>query len=212
MSERTPTARRALCRLAYLLPFIVGVIFLIWACLPHLFFVKDGEAHQTLSLFRLMRNTWAECQSVLSGTTEATPAAAYFSYIMKAYLVVSWAAIAVFALNVTVSAFCSVSAFGKNPTAPEANDAKRWMKFFCFNRIWFAISLITPIVPTFFPVLLAYLYRKTFVYNITVHYFGLPAWLVVTLLSVALFTLFVATLRAQASQHLDMFRLYKAKK
>lgn len=212
MSERTPTARRALCRLSYLLPLCVGVIFLIWACLPHLFFVKDGEAHETMSLFRLMRNTWAECQTVLGGTTEATPAAAYFSYIMKAYLIVSWAAIAVFALNATVSAFCSISAFSKNPTAPEANDAKRWMRFFCFNRVWLAFSLIFPVLPTLFPVLLAYLYRKIYVYDITIHYFGLPAWIVVSLLSVAQLALFLATLRAQASEHLDMFRLYKAKK
>lgn len=212
MNERTPSSRRALCRLAYLLPFIVGVILLIWASLPHVFFVKDGEAHVTMSLFRLLRNTWTDCRTVMSGTTENTAAAAYFSYIMSACVVVSWLSIAAFALNATVSAFCSFSALGKNPTAPEVNDAKRWMKFFCFNRVWLAITLLFPILPTLFPIILAHMYRKIFVYNITVHYFGPPAWIVVILLSLSQFALFVATLRAQSEEHLDMFRLYKARK
>lgn len=212
MSNRNPAARRALCRLAYLLPLIVGIILLIWACLPHLFFVKDGEAHETMSLFRLMRNTWTDCRTVMSGTTENTAAAAYFSYIMSACVIVSWLAIAIFAVNATASAFCSLSALGKDPTSGEANDAKRWMKFFCFNRVWLTISLLLPILPTLFPLILAHLYRKIFVYDITVHYFGPPAWIVVILLSVAQFVLFVATLRAQALEHLDMFRLYKARK
>lgn len=212
MSERTPSARRALCRLAYLLPLIVGILLLIWASLPHVFFVKDGEAHETMSLFRLLRNTWADCRTVMSGTTENTAAAAYFSYIMSACVVVSWLSIAVFAVNATASAFCSLSALGKLPTDPEANAAKRWMKFFCFNRVWLAASLLFPVLPTLFPIVLAYLYRKIFVYDITVHYFGPPAWIIVILLSVAQFVLFVATLRAQSLEYLDMFRLYKARK
>ena len=212
MTDRKTNTRRALCRLAYLLPFLVGVILLIWACLPHVFFVKDGEAHQTMSLFRLMRNTWTECRTVMSGTTENTAAAAYFSYIMSAYAVASVVATVGFAVNATASAFCSLSALGKAPTHPEANDAKRWMRFFCFNRIWLAVTLLFPILPTLFPVVLAHMYRKMFVYDITVHYFGPPAWIVVILLSVAQLALFLATLRAQADLHLDMFRLYKARK
>lgn len=212
MNEPSHTARRFFCRLSYLLPAIVGLTLLIWACTPHLFFVNKGEAHETMSLFTLMKNTWTDCQATLDGTTENTAAAAYFSYIMSAAVVVAWIAIVLFGINALASAVFSLSALGKEPTHPEANAAKRWMKFFCFNRVWLAITLLFPILPALVPVVLAHLYRKIFVYDITVHYFGPPAWIIAILLSVAQFVLFVATLRAQASEHLDMFRLYKARK
>ena len=41
MKQLPSSAARPLIRVAYLLPLIVGVLLLIWACIPHLFFIHN---------------------------------------------------------------------------------------------------------------------------------------------------------------------------
>ena len=50
--------RRALIHLFYLLPLLFGVALLIYAAVPHLWFVYDGEAYSTMDLFELQGNAW----------------------------------------------------------------------------------------------------------------------------------------------------------
>ncbi len=207
----TGTGRRFLCRLAYLLPAITGVILLVWAVLPHLFFVEKGEVHETLTLFELMGNTWEYGTTVLEGTSENAAPAAYFSYVMNAAVVASWISIVLFAVNAVVMGACAFWAHANPPTSPAANDAKRWMRFFCFGRGWVAFTLLLPIIPALFPCILVYMQKEIFVADIALHYFGPPAWIVAILLCVAQFVLFVATVRVQREEHLDMFRLYKGR-
>lgn len=206
------SVKRFLCHFAYLLPAIVGLTLLIWACLPHVFFVNAGEAHETLSLFDLMGNTWEYGSTVLDGTSENAAPAAYFSYIMNAYVILSWIAIVLFGFNAIVTAVTALPTLWKSPTDPETNRAKLWLRFFCFNRGWIAFTLLLPIIPALFPCVLVYMQQDIFVADISAHYFGPTAWIVVCVLCVLQFGLFVGTKRLQAEEHMDMFRLYKAKK
>ena len=212
MMQKPNTGRRFLCRFVYLLPAISGIILLAWAMIPHLFFVEKGEAHETLTLFQLMGNTWEFGETVLSGTSENAAPAAYFSTVMEAVVVASWISIVLFAVNATVMAICAPWAHANPPTSPSSNNAKRWMRLFCFGRGWVAFTLLLPILPALFPCILVDMQNEIFVANISLHYYLVPAWIVAILLCVTQFVLFVATVRVQREEHLDMFRLYKAKR
>ena len=200
-----------LIRLSYLLPAISGVILLVWACVPHLFFFYDGEAYETWSLFGLLANTWKTCSGLLEGKTGASVQAAYFSYTMMLFVVLSFLAMLGYAITAIPSAICSCIAFSKAPTDPDANRAKRWLRFFGPNRVIFVITNLVPLLPAFFPYILLANYRSQLGYVMKVYYVGPPAWAIALLLIAINVATFLCLLGAQAREHMDMFRLYKAK-
>ena len=211
MIRLSSPARRAWIRIAYLLPALVALLLLIYACIPHLFFLFEGEAHETLNLFTLMSNTWDEGRALIKGATDGSGNALMFSYIMTCGVIVSWVAIVLYTLVTGPAAVCSCYAFSKEPTSRESNLAKRWLRFFCPNRILFVLTNLLPIFPSLFPYLLLANYRAYWNYDIKLFYIGPPAWVLVVLLLLLGILPFLLLLPAQASEHLDMFRLYKAK-
>ena len=200
--------RRALIWAAYLSPIAVGLILLIWAVIPHLFFIYGGDVKETMSLFTLMDNTWQNCRETINGTASGSTAALYFSYAMTAAVVLSWIAIISHVIASVTSVACACVAFGRSAEHPAANKAKRWMRFFCFSPAVYAITLFAWCVPFFVPLLLDWFYRKWFYYDMSLHYFGVPSWIAAILLSLISVVLFLATRRLQKKERMDLFAFY----
>lgn len=211
MKPLSSSARRGLVWLAYLLPSVCALILLVWALIPHMFFIYGGDVKETVSLFELMGSTWSQCVDTLSGEAKNSTTAIYFSYLMLAAVAISWIAVAVNLLMTAVGAVCACVAFPKEPVDPTSNRVKRWMRFFCFHRGVFAAVTLLPVIPFLVPQLLLLLYREWFAYDMSLHYFVLPSWIVALLLALFSFAVFVSTLRLQREEHMDLFRLYKSK-
>ena len=204
----SPT-KRALIRLCYLLPAITGAALAIWAFIPHLFF-KFNSIGKTQSPFTLICERWDGCQTILNGAEASGPAIAY-SFTVSALIIISWIFLILYAIVAAAAAICSTVAFSYRPTEKEANRAKRWMQFFCANRVLYVSTLLLPLLPAAFPNILLACYRKQMLYDASLYFIG-PSDLLLAAIFVTLnIASFLVLLKAQNEEHMDMFRLYKAK-
>lgn len=210
-TSRHRAVRRCLVRIIYLLPAISLLVFLIHALIPHIFFVHDGVALDTHSSFGLAVTAWDHCRAVLVGTTKGSELAVFFSYGILAFLVLAGIALILYVVSAIAAAVCSVIAFSGNPTDQRTNLTKRWFRFFCPNRWMYVISLIFPLLYAAFPQVLLHFYRSAWNYRIALFFYG-PSDLILVGVLVAVNVLgFLILLPTQANEHLDLFRLYKAK-
>lgn len=210
MSNRI-AMRRTLIRLVYLLPLLTLFVLVIHAAIPHMFFVHDGVALDTHSSFGLIHNAWKNCRSLLNGTTDGSEAAVYFAYGISFFVILFWVAFVLFAVSAIAAAVCSATAFSYEPQSKKSNRIKRWFGLFCPNRILYMLSFFLPLPITLFPYILLYFYRRTWNYKMSLHFYGLPDIFIGIILTALNLICFLLLLRAQAEEHLDLFRLYKAK-
>ncbi|MBE6628974.1 MAG: hypothetical protein E7629_08620 [Ruminococcaceae bacterium] len=201
---------RFFCRAVYLMPLVVGVLLLALALIPHLFFVYDGEIHETMSPIALVNNTWEVCKGLLDSTSD-NPYAVFFSYIMTFFVILFWILAAAYAVFALVVGICSLRAFSASPTDRVSNRAKRWMHLLCPNRVCYAIFGLLPIFPSFFPYILTHFYYTRLGAKMHVFFIGLPDPVYAIGLVLILELGFFLTLHMQARSHTDMFRLYKKK-
>ncbi len=210
MKPLSPNARRILIRLAYLSPVVCGALLFVYACIPHLFFVWNGAAHDTLSPLALVSRTWTECRA-LGDAAVASGGAVIFSFVMTVAVVVFWICLVLYALYAVAACVCSIRAFALSPTDAQANRAKRWMQFFCPNRPLFVLTGLLPIMCAAFPHILLACYRSYLFYDVSLGFIGIPDLILAVILCLSSLALYFLTLRTQAEEHMDMFRLYKAK-
>ena len=201
-----------LIRISYLLPFLFGILLFIHACIPHIFFLQDGDPKETQNLFELMSSTWTTCSYMLDGKLEVVADAMYFPYVMKTAVVLSWISIFAYALMAIPSAICSMVAFSFPPTARQANRAKRWMQFFCPNRVLFVFLHLLPLIPASFALILETCFRQMMAMKVTVHFIGIGDLLFTGILLAISILLWLLLLPAQNQERMDLYRLYKAKK
>ena len=211
MKQLSPPSARRLIYAAYLLPAISFLLLLVYALIPHLYFIYQDTAYETMSLFTMVQNTWRECQGALV-STGASVAAMRFSYTMSAAVILFWVALVLNGLITLASGICALYAFSKAPTDRLSNRAKKLLRFVCPNRVCFLLGGLLPLLYTAFPFILRHAYREQMgmpisIYTTTHLADVIPAALLV-LLSTALYA---ATLSLQRREHLDLFRLYKQK-
>ena len=210
MKPLTSPLRRGLIRTVYLLPAITGLILLVYAMIPHLFFMRGELIYNTQSPFALMSTTWTECQALFDAV-EASAGAVSFSFLMSAVVILSWIFSVLYTVVAIASAICSCVAFSHRPTAKESNRAKRWMQFFCANRVLYVISLLLPLLPAAFPYILVSCYQKQLFFDVSLYFMGPPDLLLAIVFAVLNAASFLFLLPAQSEEHMDMFRLYKSK-
>ena len=204
------TARRALIRTVYLLPLIIGLLCLLLAFLPHLWFNYGGEVQKTMSPMDLLSNTWSVCNDALNA--EAGEAdVIFFSHIMIAFCVLVWISVILYALYAVMVAIFSIRSFSAPPTNRIANRSKRWLHLLCPNAVCYVLFGLLPIFPSFFPYLLSHFYQTRLWIDAKVFFFGPPdpVWVIILVLLLELS--FLLTRKMQAAEHMDMFRLYKKK-
>ncbi|MBQ9773038.1 MAG: hypothetical protein IJW30_00055 [Clostridia bacterium] len=218
--------RRLLCRAAYLLPLLLGVLFLVYTHVPHLWFVYDDPEQQgnfyitdTTSPAQLQKDAKESSFAVLDsdgetdadGEAQAVRNERSFATLLTVASVVYYVALVLFAIPATLTAICSLVAFALPPTHLYANRAKRLLHFLCPNRICFLLSFLFPILTALFPQVLLFGYQTYQGLDIRLHYQGLPDWALALALAILCAALFLLTLPWQAEEHLDMFRIYKSR-
>ena len=213
MPRLSHTARRALIRISYLLPAAVGLIFVICAAIPHLYFIYEAEAHETLSLFALVQNAYADCNAILKGASEGSAYAIVFSYVVLFCAVAFWICLVLYGIMALAAAIASTVAFAYPPTSVQANRAKRWFRLFCPNRALYCVTHLLLPISAAFPQILLYCYRHQLGYRgMTLHFFGPSDLLLTAILILLSLASHFLLLSAQSEEHMDLYRLYKAKK
>ena len=211
ISLSSPT-KRTLIRASYLCPLIGGLLLWIYFAIPHLYFIQGRLAYDTQSTFGLVSNTLRECGATLSGATEGTSDAIYFAYTAGFFAILFWIALIAYTVTALAAAIGSLYAFSKEPTSKESNRAKRYVRFLCPNRVAYVICNLSLLLSAAFPQILTACYHRQMGYtDISLHFFFAPDLLVAVLAVAVSLASYLALLRAQAAEHLDLFRLYKAK-
>lgn len=219
MKQLPSSLSRPLIRITYCLPLLFGIVMLIHASVPHVFYIymQDNVPNmgEDQSLFGLMSSTWKLCtawiKGTAEGTAEGTPNAFYFSYMMNTAVVISWIAMVLYALTAIPAAICSFIAFSFPPTSRVSNQAKRWLQLFCPNRVLYVLALLLPLIPTSFSLFLQFGYRKLMHYDMTVHYQGISDLALAAILTAISLAAFLLLLPAQRDEQMDMYRLCKPK-
>ena len=204
------TNRPWLIRLAYSMPWINGMIFLVLGYIPHLFYISGNNNPPTLSPFALLNIIHANGMEYLSATASGTTEDFYFYMVMLAFWAICTLCIALYAIFViwtTVMLF-SVWMPQSSPTV-RGNKLKRAYRIFVPNRGFFVFYQILPIAPALFPHLFQLFCKKMLGQTMKVYYYGIPDWIVVAILTTAAITLFLTTLSAQKENKMDLFRIYK---
>ena len=212
MKQPSSALSRALIRVTYLLPALFGLCLLILAFVPHVFFMYNGKLQPTNSPFVLMSNTWEATTPVVSAATQSSSTTYFFSLIMTVLTVLSWVCIFIYASMAIASAICSTVAFSCAPTDRLANRAKRWMHFFCPNRVMYVVSNLLLLLPAAFPNLLAHFYRTQLGYDVKVFFIGASDLLLAVIFILLSTAAFLALLPMQAREEMDMYRLANRKK
>ncbi len=207
----------ALTRLTYLLPFLLSLLFLTSACLPHLFYQYNIEGAQELSgdlsLFELLGNTFDKCFGFLTGSSEGTSAEFYFSVVMMTFWTLSWISVVLYALFSLSTALMCVAVWMPSPTpSKQLNTLKKCYRMLVPNRGFYVFYQILPLIPSAFPYLLQLFYRTMLGIDATVYYYGFPTPILAALLCAASIICFFVTRRAQDLTKMDLFRLYRSEK
>ena len=209
MSRNPNIAHRALIHLCYLLPAIFGILLLIYAAVPHLWFVYDGNAYSTMNLFELQENAWAFYEDIEAGTVENSTAVTWFKDLLPVVGALFWILPILYALIATMITVCSIVAFSFEPTSRIANRTKRILHLICPNRVTYLLVSLLPLFSALFPQMLLLLYRMQGM-SIRLYTFFLADWILVLIFAVLNAAAFILLLPMQSEEHLDMFRIYKS--
>ena len=209
MSRMSVKGRRALIHLCYFLPALFGVALLIYAAVPHLWFVYDGEAYSTMNLFELQSNAWDFYEQIKSGAIENSGAVVWFEQLLPIVSVLFWILPIVYAFVVLLITVCSIVAFSFEPTTRIANRTKRILHLVCPNRITYLLFPLLPLFSSLFPQLLLWLYRWQGM-SIRLYTFFLADWILVLIFAVINAVVFILLLPLQSEARMDMFRIYKS--
>ncbi len=209
MKRYSNPAHRALIHLCYLLPAIFGIVLLVYAAVPHLWFVYDGDAYSTMDLFELQSNAWEFYEQIKTGAIESTAAVVWFEQLLPVVSALFWVLPIAYALVAAMITVCSIVAFSFEPTSRTANRTKRILHLICPNRVTYLLLPLLPLFSALFPQLMLWLYRLQGM-NIRLYTFFLADWILVLILAVLNAVVFILLLPMQNEEHLDMFRIYKS--
>ena len=209
MSNLSVRTRRILIQLCYLLPALFGILLLIYAAVPHLWFVYNKEAYSTMDLFELQGNAWEFYEQIQAGKIESTSAVVWFEQLLPVVSALFWilpVIYAFFALAITV---CSLVAFSYEPTTRIANRTKRILHLICPNRITYLLFPLLPLFSALLPQLLLWLYQWQGM-NIRLYTFFVADWVLVLVFALLNAVAFILLLPLQSESRMDMFRIYKS--
>ncbi len=209
MRRYSNPAHRALIHLCYLLPAIFGVVLLIYAAVPHLWFVYNGDAYSTMNLFELQENAWDFYEQIEAGTVENSAAVTWFKDLLPIVTALFWILPIVYALLAAMITVCSIVAFSFEPTSRTANRTKRILQLVCPNRVTYLLLPLLPLFSALFPQLVLWLYRWQGM-KISLYTFFVADWILVLIFAVLNAIVFILLLPMQNEEHLDMFRIYKS--
>ncbi len=212
MKQLSKSSAKGLISVLYCLPLVAWLILTIYAAIPHLYFLFEGEAQDTLSLFKLLGNTWEQAMNAFEDDS-APLNQLYFSWFTAAAVLISWLSIALYGVFSILCAICSIRAFSQEPTAQKSNRAKAIFHILCPNRVLFVFFQLLLILPTLPPYIVAACFEKYILLDgMKVCYFLVADWILALVLMALITISFLCLLPAQKRVRRDLFRLYKAQK
>ncbi len=199
---------RFLLNLIFWVPLLLGIAFFVYAAVPHLWFVNDGAAHETMSLFRLVGNTWKNCGEAVSSSVSQT----VFCFVMRAAVILFWGMLSFYFVVTLMGAFCSLIAFSYDPYSGSANRAKKVLYLLCPNRVCWCIVLCLPLLCGLFPQLLMLMYRACLSFQPRMYASPMADWAAALIVAVLSVGSFFGTIRLQEKTKLNLFCLYRKRK
>ncbi len=209
MKHHSNPTHRVLIHLCYFLPAIFGILLLIYATVPHLWFVYNGDAYSTMNLFELQDNAWNFYNQIQSGAIESSSAVTWFEELLPIVSALFWILSVLYAILATAIAVCAMVAFSFEPTTRIANRTKRVLHLVCPNRVSYLLLPLLPLIPALLPQLMLLLYRLQGL-KISLYTFFVADWILVLIFAVVNAVVFFLLLPMQSEEHLDMFRIYKS--
>lgn len=209
MKHHSNPTHRVLIHLCYFLPAIFGILLLIYATVPHLWFVYNGDAYSTMNLFELQDNAWDFYNQIQSGSIESSSAVTWFEELLPIVSALFWILSVLYAILATAIAVCAMVAFSFEPTTRIANRTKRVLHLVCPNRVSYLLLPLLPLIPALLPQLMLLLYRLQGL-KISLYTFFVADWILVLIFAVVNALVFFLLLPMQSEEHLDMFRIYKS--
>ena len=209
MSNMSVRTRRILIQLCYLLPALFGILLLIYAAVPHLWFVYNKEAYSTMDLFELQGNAWEFYEQIQAGKIESTSAVVWFEQLLPVVSALFWILPIVYAFVTVLITVCSLVAFSYEPTTRIANRTKRILHLICPNRITYLLFPLLPLFSSLLPQLLLWLYQWQGM-NIRLYTFFVADWVLVLVFALLNAVAFILLLPLQSESRMDMFRIYKS--
>lgn len=209
MRRYSNPTHRALIHVCYLLPAIFGILLLIYAAVPHLWFVYNGDAYSTMNLFELQGNAWEFYEQIKAGAVENNAAVTWFEELLPVVSALFWILPILYTVLVGMITVCSLVAFSFDPTARIANRTKRILHLVCPNRVTYLLVPLLPLFSALFPQLMLWLYRLQGM-KISLYTFFVADWILVLIFAVLNALIFILLLPMQSEEHLDMFRIYKS--
>ena len=209
MSRLSVRSRRVLIHTCYFLPLLFGVVLLVYALIPHLWFVYDREAYSTMNLFELQENAWAFYEQIQAGAVTESAAVTRFAQLLPVVSALFWVLPILYGILSLAVAVCAVIAFSFEPTSRIANRTKRVLYLVCPNRVTYLLLPLLPLFSSLFPQLLLWLYRWQGL-NIRLYTFFVADWILVLILAAINAAVFIILLPMQSESHLDLFRIYKS--
>ena len=209
MKHHSNPTHRVLIHLCYFLPAIFGILLLIYATVPHLWFVYNGDAYSTMNLFELQDNAWDFYNQIQSGAIESSSAVTWFEELLPIVSALFWILSVLYAILATAIAVCAMVAFSFEPTTRIANRTKRVLHLVCPNRVSYLLLPLLPLIPALLPQLMLLLYRLQGL-NLSLYTFFVADWILVLIFAVVNAVVFFLLLPMQSEEHLDMFRIYKS--
>lgn len=209
MSRLSLRSRRVLIHVCYFLPLLFGILLLVYALVPHLWFVYDLEAYSTMSLFELQENSWEFYEQIQAGAVTESAAVARFEQLLPVVSALFWVLPVLYGILSLAVAVCAVIAFSFEPTSRIANRTKRVLYLVCPNRVTYLLLPLLPLFSALFPQLLLWLYRWQGL-HIRLYTFFVADWILVLILAAVNAAVFIILLPMQSESHLDLFRIYKS--
>ena len=209
MRRYSNPTHRALIHVCYLLPAIFGVLLLIYAAVPHLWFVYNGDAYSTMNLFELQGNAWEFYEQIKAGAVENNAAVTWFEELLPVVSALFWILPILYTVLVGMITVCSLVAFSFDPPTRIANRTKRILHLVCPNRVTYLLVPLLPLFSALFPQLMLWLYRLQGM-KISLYTFFVADWILVLIFAVLNALIFILLLPMQSEEHLDMFRIYKS--
>ena len=209
MSNMSVRTRRILIQLCYLLPALFGILLLIYAAVPHLWFVYNKEAYSTMDLFELQGNAWNFYEQIKAGKIENTSAVVWFEQLLPVVSALFWILPILYAFMAVAITVCSLVAFSYEPTTRIANRTKRILHMVCPNRITYLLLPLLPLFSSLLPQLLLWLYQWQGM-SIRLYTYFVADWILVLVFALLNAVAFILLLPLQSEARMDMFRIYKS--
>ncbi len=208
-------AKKLLVYLKYIMPLASVLIFALYLLRPSVFFVHDGDVKRRQSFTTLSSSTWetaGERLDKLSKEEDPSTNDKSFAVNARVYTALSRIGLGAAIFFSGWAAVCAVVGISLPHASHAAMQCKLLLRLVVPNRWFMALCGVLCLPYSLFPEYISHLYKKYYLYEVTVGYDGLPpVWLLLLLLAVCVGLLFAAA-PAERELRMDAYRRYYSRK